>query len=241
MNLLEVDQLLAGYHGTAAVRGVNLTVGAGEVVALLGANGAGKTTTLLAIAGEVTQWSGRITFAGSPLTGPLHKRARAGLSLVTEERSVFRQLTVEENIALGRGDPSRVYELAPELCELRHRKAGLLSGGEQQILTLARALAGEPRVLLADELTLGLAPLVAVRMLELARHAADSGVAVLLVEQSAMRALDVADRAYVLRRGRVVIDGTAGELRQRMREVTAAYSLTGDRPHAFDQQRPAEL
>jgi len=225
MTRLEVSNLVSGYQGTAAVRGIDLEVAAGEVVVLLGANGAGKSTTLLAIAGEVPVMSGSINYEGAPFAGPLHRRARAGLAFVPEERSIFRQLTVDENVALGRGAPSEVYKLAPELEPIRRRKAGLLSGGEQQILTLARALAGEPRLLLADELSLGLAPLVATQMLQLARRAADRGVAVLLVEQSAKRAFDVADRAYVLQRGKIVIEGSATELRQRMSEVVAAYSL----------------
>jgi len=225
MTMLEVEGLVAGYGGIAAVRGVDLSVAAGEVVALLGANGAGKTTTLLALAGEIPTLQGSVRFDGSPFCGPLHRRARAGLGFVTEERSIFRQMTVDENLALGRGDREAAYRLAPELEPLRHRKAGLLSGGEQQILTLARALAGEPRLLLADELSLGLAPMVADRMLTFARRAADAGVAVLLVEQSAVRALGVADRAYVLRRGKVVLAGTSQELRDRLPEVMAAYSL----------------
>lgn len=239
MSRLEVSGLVAGYQGTPAVRGVDIEVAAGEVVALLGANGAGKTTTLLAIAGEIATMEGSITYDGAPFVGHLHQRARAGLGFVTEERSIFRQLTVDENVALGRGDRAAVYELAPELAPIRNRKAGLLSGGEQQILTLARALAGQPRLLLADELSLGLAPMVAVRMLQLARQAADRGVAVLLVEQSAARAFDVADRAYVLQRGNVVIEGTTTELRQRMPEVVAAYSFVhrGQQVPVVDQPR----
>jgi branched-chain amino acid transport system ATP-binding protein len=225
MTALEVTELVAGYKGIPAVRGVDLSVAAGEVVALLGANGAGKTTTLLAIAGELPVMGGTVLFGGTPFTGPLHKRAQAGLGFVTETRSIFRQLTVEENLALGRGDASRAYELAPELRGMRDRKAGLLSGGEQQILTLARALAGQPKLLLADELSLGLAPLVAQRMLDVARAAADEGVAVLLVEQHAARALTVADRAYVLQRGAVSLSGTRAELAARLPEVMAAYSL----------------
>jgi branched-chain amino acid transport system ATP-binding protein len=226
MSTLEVRGLVAGYHGVPAVRGIDLDVDAGEVVALLGANGAGKTTTLLALAGEIPVMNGTVTFEGAPFTGPLHRRALGGLGFVTEERSIFRQLTVDENMVLGRGHRHDAYALAPELAPLRQRKAGLLSGGEQQILTLARALAGQPRLLLADELSLGLAPRVADRMLAVARSAADAGVAVLLVEQSAHRAFAVADRVYVLQRGSVSLHGSARELAGRLDEVTAAYSLT---------------
>jgi branched-chain amino acid transport system ATP-binding protein len=221
--LLEVDGVTSGYGSLAAVQDLQLAVAEREVVALLGANGAGKTTTLLTIAGELVPFRGEIRFDGVALAGPLHRRARRGVALVTEERSIFRQLTVAENLILGRGTPSAAYDLAPELYTLRHRKAGLLSGGEQQILTLARALASQPRVLLADELCLGLAPMMSDRMLGFVRRAADAGVAVVLVEQQAARALAIADRAYVLHRGRVELAGTANDVLGQLDRLSQTY------------------
>ena len=219
---LEVRNLTAGYSGVPAVRGVTIEVAPGEVVALLGANGAGKTTTLLSIAGEVEVQEGEVRFAGAPLTGPLHRRARRGLGLVAEGRSVFPSLSVENNLALGRASVDDVYSLAPELRALKSRGAGLLSGGEQQILAVTRIIAARPSLLLADELSLGLAPMLVGRMLQLCRVAADNGAAVLLVEQHVARILEVADRAYVMRHGEVQLEGSAEELRadsSRVREV----------------------
>jgi branched-chain amino acid transport system ATP-binding protein len=221
---LAARELDAGYGGIAAVRGLQLDVAPGEIVALLGANGAGKTTTLMTLAGAIPALGGKVLLAGKPARGPLYRRARAGVVLVPEERSVFMGLTVRDNMRVGRGTAQRVLEIFPELREHVHRKAGLLSGGQQQMLTLGRALAAEPRVLLADELSLGLAPLLVNRLLDAVREAArDCGVAVLLVEQHIRSALDVADRVYVLRRGTVVLEGRADELRSRTEEIEQAY------------------
>ena len=221
---LAAHDLDAGYGAVAAVRGLNLEVAAGEIVALLGANGAGKTTTLMTLAGAIPALGGEVLLAGQPARGPLHRRARAGVVLVPEERSVFMGLTVRDNLRVGRGAAQRVLEIFPELREHLRRKAGLLSGGQQQMLTLGRALAAEPRVLLADELSLGLAPLLVTRLLDAVRQAAsDRGVAVLLVEQHIRSALEVADRVYVLRRGAVVLEGRAEELRARTEEIEQAY------------------
>src|ERR1700722_15045623 len=159
--LLSGEGLTAGYGANPVLRDVNVHVDAGEVVALLGANGAGKSTTLLALSGELTASQGRVLWKGSPTRHPLHRRARNGLAYVTEERSVFMSLTCEENLRLGRGGVKKAVALVPELGPLLKRKAGLLSGGEQQYLTLARALAAEPEVLMAGELSLGRAPILA--------------------------------------------------------------------------------
>jgi branched-chain amino acid transport system ATP-binding protein len=219
--LLEAVDLSAGYGSLAAVRNLNLHVGAGEIVALLGANGAGKTTTM---SGELPPIGGEVRWLGEPATRPLHVRARQGLSLVTEEKSVFMGLSVAENLRLGRGDPALALELFPELGDHLDRRCGLLSGGQQQMLTLARALAGRPRVLLADELSLGLAPILVGRLLEAVRRAVDTqGTGVLLVEQHVRQALRWADRIYVLQRGTLVLEDTAASARGRIEEIERSY------------------
>jgi len=211
--VLQVEGLSAGYGDLAAVRDLDLIVRAGEVVALLGPNGAGKSTTLLTLAGELPTLAGRVTYLGRRNNDPLHRRVRQGLGFVPEERSVFHSLTVAANLRLGPGPTNVAIHLFPELRPLLGRKAGLCSGGEQQILSLARALAARPRLLIVDELSLGLAPLVVGRLLDAIRLAADeSGVGVLLVEQHVGRALEVADRACVLNRGRVVLESSADDL-----------------------------
>ena len=211
--VLQVEGLSAGYGDLAAVRDLDLIVRAGEVVALLGPNGAGKSTTLLTLAGELPTLAGRVTYLGRNGNDPLHRRVRQGLGFVPEERSVFHSLTVAANLRLGRGPSDVALSLFPELRPLLRRRAALCSGGEQQILSLARALAARPRLLIVDELSLGLAPLVVGRLLDAIRLAADeSGVGVLLVEQHVGRALEVADRAYVLNRGRVVLESSADDL-----------------------------
>ena len=221
--LLEARGLSAGYGSLAAVREVDLSVGAGEVVALLGPNGAGKTTTLRTLAGALSPLAGQVLWKGEPTRAPMHRRARAGLAYVPEERSVFMGLTAAENLRVGDGPASKALELFPELELHLKRRAGLLSGGQQQILTLARALATDPQVLLADELSLGLAPMVVTRLLQAVRAAAQRGVGVLLVEQHARQALSVADRVYVLQRGRVALQGTAAEILDRLDEVEQTY------------------
>jgi branched-chain amino acid transport system ATP-binding protein len=225
--LVEARGLTAGYGGTPAIHGVDLEARAGEVVALLGANGAGKTTTLLALAGEVTPVSGTVVFDGDARRRRLHQRARQGLGFLTEERCVFMQLNGWQNLKLGRGTPDAALGFFPELEEHLDKKVGLMSGGQQQMLALGRVLASEPRVLLADELSLGLAPMVVERLLAAVRAAADSGVAVILVEQHVRQALAVADRVQVLRRGRIVMSGDADDLRGDAEGIAAHY-LTGD-------------
>ena len=225
--ILEVRGLCAGYGDALVVRDVALEVAPGEVVGLLGANGAGKTTTMMTLGGLLRPKGGSISFAGSPLTGPLYRRVRRGVSLITEQRSVFMQLTVATNLKLGRGSVDRALELFPELVRLLGRPAGLCSGGEQQILTLARALAAEPRVLLVDELSLGLAPLVVTRLLTELRAAAGRGLAVLVVEQHARKALQYADRAYVLHKGTIALEGRADDLLARLDDIERTYLRGG--------------
>ena len=229
---LQVDRLGAGYDRQPVLHDVSLTVDAGEIVLLAGPNGAGKSTTLLCIAGELDPAGGTVTLGGTVQTGPLSVRARQGLALVTEERSVFMDLTVAQNLRLGRGDPVAAYKVFPELRTLAGRRAGLLSGGEQQMLTVARALAAEPKVLLVDELSLGLAPLVVERLLDALVVAARSGTAVLMVEQQARRALRVADRVYVLNRGSVVLQESAAVLRANPERLDRSYlgAVGRDRP-----------
>lgn len=222
--LLEARKLSAGYGRDAVVvRDLDLEVHPGEVVALLGANGAGKTTTILTLAGELPAMSGEIRWAGQPTFAPLHWRARNGLALVTEERAVLMTMTVADNLRVSRCDPGLAFELFPELQDHLGRRVGLLSGGQQQMLALARALARPTTVLLADELSLGLAPLIVERLLKAVRDAADRGIGVLLVEQHVHKAMAVADRAYVMQRGRVEIEGTAQELQGRVDEIQASY------------------
>lgn len=236
--LVEAEGLEAGYGSVVVVRDLDLRVNAGEVVALLGPNGAGKSTTLLTLSGDLPPLGGTVRWRAEATKAPLHARARRGLSLVTEERSVFMGLTARENLRVGCRDIEPALELFPELRARLDVRAGLLSGGEQQMLTLARALARSPSLLLADELSLGLAPLVVRRLLGAVRAAADQGVGVLLVEQHVSKVLQIADRVYVLRRGRVGMSGTADELRGRLGEIETSYLATGQSgPASSEQER----
>jgi branched-chain amino acid transport system ATP-binding protein len=222
--ILCLEGVCSGYGSVPVLRDVNITVRPGEVVALLGANGAGKTTTILTMAGELQPSEGTVLWDGVATKAPLNKRAKSGLRLITEERSVFMSLSVADNLRLSHRDLGRSLDLFPELKKLMKRKAGLLSGGEQQMLTLGRALGGDKcRVLLADELSLGLAPVIVDRLFTALREVASRGVGVVLVEQSLERALRIADRAYVLQRGRVVMAGTAEEINARRADVQSVY------------------
>jgi branched-chain amino acid transport system ATP-binding protein len=226
---LEVEALTAGYDEAPVVRELDLTVDAGEVVALLGPNGAGKSTTLRAISGIVKPMAGRVLFAGEDLarTSP-SARARLGIAHVPEGRGLFFGLTVSEHFRLGhRGeqlDEAVAYEYFPKLRELRGRRAGLLSGGEQQMLAVARSLARRPQLLLLDELSLGLAPVIVEWLLPVVRQfAQERACAVLLVEQHVHLALEVADRGYVLSHGEIVLHKPAAELRADRQLLVASY------------------
>lgn len=227
--VLHVEDLSAGYHGQPVIRDISLQVLPGEVVCLLGANGAGKTTTMLALAGLLPAITGTIEMFGSIENAPLHRRARRGLSFVTEERSIIRSLSLTDNIRLAGVEVAAVTDLFPELSTRLSTRAGLLSGGEQQMLSLGRALARRPRLLLADELSLGLAPLIVERLLQAVRAAADEqGAGVLMVEQHARKALKFADRAIVMQRGRMVLSLTGAEARERIREIEELHLASPD-------------
>jgi ABC-type branched-subunit amino acid transport system ATPase component/branched-subunit amino acid ABC-type transport system permease component len=222
--LLDVREVCAGYGAIPVIRDLSLRVERGEIVALLGSNGAGKTTTLLTIAGILTPSSGSIESSGRRLPRSLHKRSRAGLGVIFEERGVIPTLSTADNLRLGRGGIDPALEFFPELKPLLSRRAGLLSGGEQQILTVARALAASPELLLIDELSLGLAPMVVERLLKAIRSAADqAAVGVVLVEQRIHTALRYADRASVIHRGEIVLEGSAESLRSRTDEIAERY------------------
>jgi branched-chain amino acid transport system ATP-binding protein len=226
--VLELRGLTAGYAGVPAVRGLDLTVGAGEVVALLGANGAGKTTTLLAVSGLVEQLGGDILLFGSSTRGARPAAiARRGVAHVPEDRALFGRLTVKENLRLaaaGRRNLELALEHFPALRPLVDRRAALLSGGEQQMLALARALVTRPRLLMVDEMSLGLAPVIVEQLLPVVRRVADdTGAGVLLVEQHVDLALEIADRAYVLRHGELAAEASASDLLGRPDLLAASY------------------
>ncbi|HYU69812.1 MAG TPA: ABC transporter ATP-binding protein [Burkholderiales bacterium] len=222
MILLEIRSLQVRYGGIRAVKGIDLEVAAGELVCLIGANGAGKSSTLRAISGLTPTAPGSIRFDGRDLAGiPAFARARAGLVMVPEGRGVFAQLSVEENLAMGAyaradagvaSDRARVFEVFPRLAERRRQTAGTLSGGEQQMLAIGRALMSRPKLLALDEPSMGLAPIAAQKILQVIRDINRSGVTVLLVEQNARNALALAHRAYVMESGEITLSGEARAL-----------------------------
>jgi branched-chain amino acid transport system ATP-binding protein len=228
--LLEAVGLCAGYGPVPVVQDLDLAVHPGEVVALLGPNGAGKSTTLLALAGEIPLQGGTVRRDGVTVAGPLHQRARSGLGFVPEERSIVGNISARQNLRIGKVDVADVVAMFPEIESHLDRRAGLLSGGQQQILTLARALARRPKVLLADELSLGLAPQVVTRLLGAVRTAADSGLGVLLVEKHARKALQVADRVVFLQQGRITWSGTSAEAVEHRQLLEASYLSGGTAP-----------
>ncbi len=232
--LLDVAGLRVSYGAVAAIKGVDLAVASGEVVALLGANGAGKSTMLRTISGLIRPRAGRIVLAGEAIHRlPPARIVRLGIAHCPEGRRVFGSLSVGENLRLGAAaraerasmaeDRERIYALFPVLRERMHQAAGTLSGGEQQMLALGRALMARPRVLLLDEPSLGLAPLLVQQIFRTLGELKASGVTMLLVEQNINLALNLADRAYVLRTGEVSLAGSAAELKADYERVAAAY------------------
>lgn len=223
---LEVRRLRGGYRKIEVVHGIDLSLDGGEVVALFGPNGAGKTTALLTLMGMLPRLGGEVRWSGAERKAPA---ARAGDIAFVGERAVFHQLSTEANLRLGRGSLDKALELFPELHQLLKRRAGLLSGGEQQMLAVARALAGEPSVLILDEVSSGLAPLIVGRLFEAIRAAADRGVAVLLVEQQARKALAITDRGYILNLGKIVHSASRDDLSRSTDLMAASYfSKPGD-------------
>ena len=236
--MLQIENLYAGYGSSQVLAGTSLGVRQGQVVALIGPNGAGKTTTLRAISGIVRPTSGRIIIDAHEVQGlAAAKIARMGVAHAPEGRQVFGPLSVEDNLLLGaygnlplffgyRGkaenDLRKVYELFPRLKERRQQSAGTLSGGEQQMLAIGRALMATPKVMLLDEPSMGLAPVIVDEVFATIRQLKQDGITLLLVEQSARRALEVADYAYVMERGEIVVEGTPTEL-QKDERVLAAY------------------
>jgi branched-chain amino acid transport system ATP-binding protein len=231
--LLELSQLAVAYGGIQAVKGIDLVVRQGELVCLIGANGAGKTTTLKGICGMLPVKSGTIRYDGHDITGrPAFELVRNGLAMVPEGRGVFGALTIEENLAMGAyvrtdrdgiaNDVDRVFGLFPRLKERRRQTAGTLSGGEQQMLAMGRALMSRPRLLLLDEPSMGLAPLMVQKVFETVLAVSGEGVTILLIEQNAKLALEVSHRGYVMESGELTLEGDAASLLHDPK-VRAAY------------------
>ncbi len=221
-SILKVDNINVYYGSIHAIKGVSFEVNQGEIVTLIGANGAGKSTTLNTVAGLLHSKTGSITFLGENLGHlPCHKTVSKGLALVPEGRRVFLQMTVQENLEMGaytkpgsgvEADLEHVYELFPRLKERMRQTAGTLSGGEQQMLAMGRALMSHPKLLMLDEPSMGLAPILVEQIFDIIRSLHKAGTTILLVEQNAQAALSVADRGYVLETGKVVTTGTGAEL-----------------------------
>ena len=230
--MLEVEELRSAYGRIEAVKGVSLSVRAGEIVALVGSNGAGKTTLLRAISGVQPVTAGRIAFAGARIeTAPPHRRVALGMAHVPEGRQVFAPLTVADNLRLGAflrrdrdiaRDVERIYAMFPALADKRRDAAGGLSGGQQQMLAIGRALMAKPKLLLLDEPSMGLAPLLVRQILDAVVALKQEGVTILLVEQNAAAALAIADRGYVIETGRIAHAGTGAALAED-RRVREAY------------------
>ncbi len=223
MNLLEIENLKVSYGGIQALKGISLSIAQGELVTLIGSNGAGKTTTLKALAGLLHTVSGKVHYQEKSLLHiPAHQRVVNGIALVPEGRGIFARLSVEENLLMGAyirhdkpeiaADLARQYELFSRLAERRTQLAGTLSGGEQQMVVMARALMSRPKLLMLDEPSMGLAPLMVEKIFETIRNISAQGVTILLVEQNAKLALEAAQRGYVLESGAITLSGAASEL-----------------------------
>ncbi len=223
MNLLEVSDITSGYEGVQILWGVNLKLEQGKLTTLVGSNGVGKTTLLKTVMGLLRPWQGTVTFAGRDVTGlSAHNRAKAGMVLVPEGRQLFTEMTVLENLEMGafsararatfQQNLEKVFELFPRLKERAKQKAGTLSGGEQQMVAVSRGLMAEPEILMLDELSLGLSPLLALTLFEGLTRLKKTGLTMLLVEQNVTMALAVSDYAYVLAEGRVHLEGEARAL-----------------------------
>lgn len=225
MAILEVKEVTSGYGDVQILWGISLGLEEGSMTALVGANGVGKTTLLRTVVGLLRPWQGHILFEGEEVsTLPPHAKAERGLILVPEGRQLFTNMTVYENLMMG-ATPQRarsqtkrnldlVYEMFPRLKERQHQKAGTLSGGEQQMLAVARGLMGAPKVLMIDELSLGLAPILVLQLFESLRRLREEGITVLIVEQNVQMALAVSDYAYVLAEGKVELEGPSRQLAQ---------------------------
>ncbi len=233
MKVLDVRELEIAYGGIRAVQGISLHVDAGELIALIGANGAGKTTTLNCLAGLIRPTRGHVSLFGQELTQvPPHQRVRRGLVLVPEGRGIFSRLTVLENLEMGaytrkkddtfHADIEQIYTLFPRLCERSKQMAGTLSGGEQQMVAIGRAMMSRPKMLLLDEPSMGLAPMLVEQIVATIQTIAKNGVAILLVEQNAHLALQISQRAYVMESGQITLAGDSASLQQDKR-VRHAY------------------
>ena len=236
--MLKVSGLQVSYGGITAVKGIDFDVKQGEVIALIGANGAGKSTTLKAICGLTPPAGGAVEYQGRDITSrPSFELVRQGLALVPEGRGIFSRLTVEENLAMGayarndgpgiKADLQRVYDLFERLHERREQKAGTLSGGEQQMLAIGRAMMARPKLLLLDEPSMGLAPMMVAKIFEVIRHIAVEGVTLLLVEQNARLALEVSHRGYVMDSGRIILGDVASKL---LHDPQVRHAYLGEEP-----------
>ena len=233
MALLEVNNLEVYYGVICALKGISFHVNEGEIVSLIGANGAGKTTMMQSVVGILPKRSGSVIFDGNDISKtPCHKIVKLGLTQVPEGRRIFQELTVYENLMMGaytmkdqqqfKAELDRIYDLFPRLAERRRQIAGTLSGGEQQMLAMSRALMSHPKLLMLDEPSMGLAPILVEQIFDIIKELNAAGTTILLVEQNANKALEISDRAYVLETGSITLSGTGAEL-MRSDEVQKAY------------------
>ena len=233
MAMLEVKNLEVYYGVICALKGISFEVNEGEIVSLIGANGAGKTTMMQSVVGLIPKKSGSVIFDGKDITKmPCHKIVQLGMTQVPEGRRIFQELSVYENLMMGaytvkdqqkfKAELDKIYDLFPRLAERRNQIAGTLSGGEQQMLAMSRALMINPKLLMLDEPSMGLAPILVDQIFEIIKHLHEQGTTILLVEQNASKALEISDRAYVLETGQITVTGTGAELAS-SDEVRKAY------------------